>query len=103
MVEYPQYVAGTGRVDTDHMSAARGALASKGGAEGYNATAAQERALGLAVKVADGNYRAVSPFVLAMLGQHAILSDAELDSLARHRRPKIKNYAGTVVGEIVAL
>jgi L-asparaginase II len=103
MVEYPQYVAGTGRFDTDLISAARGKIASKGGAEGYHATAALERALGLAVKVADGNYRAVSPFVLSMLDQQAILSGAQLDSLARHRRPKIKNYAGTVVGEIVAL
>jgi L-asparaginase II len=103
MVEYPQYVAGTGRFDTDLMSAARGAIASKGGAEGYHATAALERSLGLAVKVADGNYRAISPFVLDMLDQHAVLCGDQLESLARHRRPKIKNYAGTVVGEIVAL
>jgi len=103
MVKYPQYVAGTGRFDTDLMKAASGSIASKGGAEGYHATAALDRELGLAVKVADGSYRAVSPFVLEMLDRRGILSDEQLDALARHRRPKIKNYAGTVVGEIVAL
>lgn len=103
MVEYPQYVAGTGRFDTDLISAAAGAIACKGGAEGYHATAALARRLGLTVKVADGNYRAVSPFVLATLDKHGILDGAELEQLGRHRRPKIKNHAGAVVGEIVAL
>jgi L-asparaginase II len=103
MISYPQYVAGTGRFDTDLMSAANGAIASKGGAEGFHATAALNRAAGLAVKVADGSYRAVSPFVLETLDQHGILAAAQLEALARHRRPKIKNHAGTVVGEIVAL
>jgi L-asparaginase II len=103
MIEYPHYVAGTGRFDTDLMGAARGAIASKGGAEGYHATAALERELGLAVKVADGSYRAVSPFVLEMLAEHDVLAGSALESLARHRRPKIKNHAGTIVGEIVAL
>jgi L-asparaginase II len=103
MIEHPQYVAGTGRFDTDLMSAANGAIASKGGAEGYHATAMLANELGLAVKVADGSYRAVSPFVLEMLERRGILAGALLEALARHRRPKIKNYAGTIVGEIAAL
>jgi len=103
MVEYPQYVAGTGRFDTDLMNAAAGSIASKGGAEGYHATGVLERALGLAVKVADGSYRAVPPFVVTTLDRHRILDAAALEQLSRHRSPKIKNHAGEVVGEIVAL
>lgn len=103
MIAYPQYVAGTGRFDTDLMSVANGAIASKGGAEGYHVTAALQRELGLAVKVADGSYRAVSPFVVETLARHGVLDAGRLEALARHRSPKIKNYAGTVVGEIVAL
>lgn len=103
MVAHPDYVAGTGRFDTDLMSAAHGAIASKGGAEGYHATAVLARELGLAVKVADGSYRAVSPFVLDTLHRRGALDVEQLEALARHRRPKIKNYAGTVVGEIIAL
>ncbi len=103
MTSFPQYVAGTGRFDTDLMLAADGTLLSKGGAEGYHATSALRAGMGLAVKVADGNYRAVGPFVVETLARHALLDAGQLDALARHRRPKIKNYAGTVVGEIVAL
>ncbi|MBV8083165.1 MAG: asparaginase [Candidatus Eremiobacteraeota bacterium] len=98
----PRYVAGTGRFDTDLMDAGDGSILCKGGAEGYHATSALTSGLGLAVKVADGNYRAVAPFVTKLLAQHGVLDRAHVEALARHARPKIKNYAGTVVGEIVA-
>ena len=101
MVEHPQYVAGSGRFDTDLIRAAAGAVACKGGAEGYHATAALAQNIGFAVKVADGNYRAVSPFVIGRLDDHRVLGSSQLERLARHRRPPVKNYAGTVVGEIV--
>jgi len=100
MVTHPQYVAGTGRFDTDLTRAAAGAVACKGGAEGYHAAAALARKMGFAVKVADGNFRAVSPFVIERLDRHGVLDGAQLGQLARHRRPPVKNYAGTVVGEI---
>lgn len=101
MVDHPEYVAGTGRFDTDLMRAASGAIACKGGAEGYHATAALAARFGLAVKVADGNYRAVSPFVIGRLVARRVLAGAQLAQLARHRRPQVRNYAGTIVGEIV--
>ena len=101
MIDHPQYVAGTGRFDTDLIRAGHGALVCKGGAEGYHATSALDKELGFAVKVADGNYRAVSPFVIGRLAAQRVLDEAQLAQLARYRRPQIKNYAGTVVGEIV--
>ena len=55
----------------------------------------------LAVKPFD--YSEVSPFVLAALDRHRVLDAAALERLARHRRPKIKNHAGVVVGEIIAV
>lgn len=103
MTSFPRYVAGSGRFDTDLMEAGGGSIVCKGGAEGYHATGALATRLGLAVKVADGNYRAVAPFVTKTLARHAVLDETQRDSLARHARPKIKNYAGTVVGEILAL
>jgi L-asparaginase II len=103
MTAFPQYVAGTGRFDTDLMTAGAGAIACKGGAEGYHASAALAQRLGMTVKVADGNYRAIGPFVTKTHVQHGVLSRAQAGALARHADPKIKNYAGTVVGEVVAL
>jgi L-asparaginase II len=101
MVEFPEYVAGTGRFDTDLMRAAGGAVVSKGGAEGYHASSALRQTRGFVAKVADGNFRAISPFVIGRLADANVLDGRALSQLARHRSPPIKNYAGTVVGEIV--
>jgi L-asparaginase II len=100
MIAYPQFVAGTNRFDTDLMIATRPKVLAKGGAEGYHGSAALERGLGMTVKVADGNYRAVAPFVLGRLAQLGILSERECGLLETYRAPKVKNYAGKIVGEI---
>ncbi len=103
MTTFPRYVAGTGRYDTDLMEAGSGAIVCKGGAEGYHASGALHARLGLSAKVADGNYRAIPPFVTAMLARHGALDSAQAVALARHAHPIIKNYAGAEVGEILAL
>jgi len=103
MVAHPEYVAGTGRFDTDLMKAGAGDIACKGGAEGFHATAAIARRLGACVKVTDGNYRAVSPFVIERLLALGALDDARAGALERHRRPSVKNHAGTIAGEIRAV
>lgn len=100
MLAHPEYVAGTGRFDTDLMLAARPGVLGKGGAEGYHASAALEHGLGLTVKVADGNYRAVSPFVIATLQRAGALTDTQVERLAKHRYPRVRNHAGLVVGAI---
>lgn len=103
MLAHPRYVAGTGRFDTDLIKTAAGAVLCKGGAEGYHASSALEKGLGLCLKVADGNYRAVSPFVVDKLTNIGALDQRMAAALRNHRRPKVKNYAGTVVGEIRAI
>ena len=100
MVAHPDYVAGTGRFDTDLMTAARPHIACKGGAEGFHATAMIGTKRGMCAKAADGNYRAISPFVIARLRELGELSDAEARALERHAQPLVRNHAGTVVGEI---
>jgi L-asparaginase II len=101
MIAHPDFVAGTHRFDTDLMTAARPRVLCKGGAEGYHGSSALERGIGMTVKVADGNYRAVSPLVIDKLAQLGALDDSMLAVLAQHRFPKIKNHAGKVVGEIL--
>ena len=103
MVNNPKYVAGTDRFDTDLMRATFPHVACKGGAEGFHASAAINRGLGMCVKVSDGNYRAVSPFVIERLLELGALGADEAALLERHRRPAVKNHAGSVVGEIRAV
>jgi L-asparaginase II len=103
MIAHPDFVAGEDRFDTDLMQAASPHVLAKGGAEGYHASAALEAGLGMTVKVADGNYRAIAPFVVDRLRSVGVLSDAQLAALERWRVPTIKNHAGKVVGEILSL
>ena len=103
MVNHPAYVAGTGRFDTDLMRATFPNVACKGGAEGFHGTASIARKLGLCVKVADGNYRAVSPFVIERLLALGAIDDDAAKLLETHRRPVVKNHAGKAVGEIRAV
>jgi L-asparaginase II len=103
MVNYPQYVAGTGRFDTDLMRAAYPNVACKGGAEGFHASSAIHRGIGMCVKVADGNYRAVSPFVIERMLALGTLGAEEAALIENHRRPAVRNHAGAIVGEIVAI
>jgi L-asparaginase II len=100
MVEHPEYVAGSNRFDTDLMKASRPNVLAKGGAEGYHASAALRRGLGMTVKVADGNYRAVAPFVVDCLRSLGVLDDVQVSALATYRVPKVRNHAGLAVGEI---
>ena len=100
MINHPDYVAGTNRFDTDLMIVARPDVLAKGGAEGYHATAALKNGLGMTVKVADGNYRAVAPFVIERLEDLNVVSARQLSALEPYRTPKVRNHAGVVVGEI---
>ena len=103
MIEHPDYVAGSKRFDTDLMTVAKPDVLAKGGAEGYHASAALKRGLGMTVKVADGNYRAVAPIVIDRMQDLGILDQARVSALASYRVPKVRNHAGLVVGEIRVL
>jgi L-asparaginase II len=103
MINNPQYVAGTGRFDTDLMRAAYPQVVCKGGAEGFHASSSIGRGLGMCVKSADGNYRAVSPFVTTRLAALGVLSEEESALLERYVRPPVRNHAGEIVGEIAAI
>lgn len=100
MTAHPDYVAGTKRFDTDLMTVAQGDVLAKGGAEGYHASAALRRGLGLTVKVADGNYRAVAPLVTNRLKEFGVLDAARMAQLSAYEAPRVRNHAGLVVGEI---
>lgn len=103
MVNNPQYVAGTGRFDTDLMRATFPNIACKGGAEGFHAAADIQHALGMCVKISDGNYRAVSPFVIERLVGLGALGPDEAALIEKHRHPQVTNHAGMIVGEIRAV
>jgi L-asparaginase II len=100
MVAFPQYVAGSGQLDTELMIAGAGTIASKAGAEGVHGVAAIAHGYGYASKVLDGGARARGPSTIGVLGQLGVLDERQTAQLARFARPRVYNRAGHVVGEI---
>jgi L-asparaginase II len=93
MRAHPELIRGPGAPDTELMRARLGWVA-KGGAEGL-LCAANADGLGVALKVVDGNSRAVGPALAAFLGHLG----EPLDALAT---APVENSRGEVVGEIEA-
>ncbi|MDD2421994.1 MAG: asparaginase, partial [Heliobacteriaceae bacterium] len=100
MVNHPFLVGGTGRLDTDLLQVTRGKVIPKIGADGIYCLAVPEKGLGLALKIEDGNMRALGPVVIEALNQLGILTAAERQALAGYEKITIKNNVRKVVGEL---
>ncbi|MGE5089927.1 MAG: asparaginase [Candidatus Levyibacteriota bacterium] len=100
MVANPAMVSGEGRSDLALMQAGRGDWVAKIGAEGVQAIGIRSRGIGIAIKVADGQSRGLLPSVVAVLDQLDLLDDASRAALAAWARRPIRNYRGTLTGEI---
>ena len=107
MIEYPELVGGTrGRLDTDLMRVARGALISKVGAEGVQLVGIRPcvrypSGLGIAIKIEDGDIRrARDPVVIETLRQLGLLDEEQLVELSSYRLSKILNHRGLEVGVV---
>jgi L-asparaginase II len=99
MCSHPELVAAThGRVDTDLMRAAKGAVMAKGGAEGYFGMG-HTTGLGVALKLLDGDaaQRARRVTVVAAAERLGWVPDGAL----REHGPRvaIHNWAGKLTGE----
>ena len=102
MTGSPEMVAGPGRFTTRLMEVTGGRVLGKEGAQGYYSVAVRGPvALGVAVKVADGDLRCRDGVVLEVLRQLGSLSSVELEELAPFYRVPITNRRDMVVGEVV--
>jgi L-asparaginase II len=101
MTARPELVSGPGRVDTELMIAGLGGLVAKIGGEGVHAGGVRGAGIGWAMKVVDGNRRAIAPALAAMLaalGRPVAVHEA----LQTHVAPVVKNNRGEIVGVGVA-
>jgi L-asparaginase II len=101
MTRHPDLVSGTARSDLALMQTAPGDWVSKIGADGVQAIGVRSRGIGIAIRVADGNQRALMAATVEVLQQLGLLDDPATTPLARYARPQVKNYRKTVVGEVV--
>ena len=85
------------------MQAGRGDWVTKVGAEGVQGIGIRSAGLGIAVKVADGNRRALLPATVAVLDALGRLDAAQRDALAAWHAPVVRNYRGIATGVVRAV
>ena len=101
MNHHAYLVGGNGRFDTALMESFPGRMMSKGGAEAVSAAGfimPNGHVYGLAVKVLDGNYRAIGQMVLKMLEDIGFLNEPVSEKLTKWWDPQLKNHAKHVIG-----
>jgi L-asparaginase II len=116
MLAHPEMISNFGEFDCELMKAGEGKVITKRGAEGFQivgvqAGVLQERGVGIAFKVVDGDKSGITdeltsisrvrPAVtLEILRQLNVLNEKELKSLENFGPEKVlKNYAGLVTGK----
>jgi L-asparaginase II len=102
MTSYPEYVSGTGRHDLSFMKHAPGDWVAKIGAEAVQLIGVRSKGLGIAVKMVDGNQKAVISATIETLRQLDLLGAIEGTPLAALEQPKIKNLRGIETGHMQA-
>lgn len=101
MNKHAYLVGGNGRFDTALMESYPDRIISKGGAEAVSAAGfimPSGHVYGLAVKVLDGNYRAIGQMVLKMLEDIGFVSEPLSDKLTKWWNPQLKNHAKHIIG-----
>ena len=100
MAANPGLVSGERRNDLAIMTTGGGDWMSKAGAEGMQGIAVKSRGIGIAIKIADGNVRALNPVTVAVLQQLGLLDHPESTPLATYHEPVQRNMRGLVTGRV---
>jgi L-asparaginase II len=103
MTQHPHMVSGEARTDLAWMTAGGGDWVAKIGADAVQAIGVRSAGIGIAIKVADGNSRALHPATYAVLDQLGLLDQARRAHLDTYRATPIRNARGTVAGEVRAV
>ncbi|HAS72563.1 MAG TPA: L-asparaginase [Clostridiales bacterium UBA8960] len=98
MTENPYYVAGTDRLDTILMTATKGRILAKLGAESVYCMTIRGEGLGIAMKIEDGSYRALDAFVPDLLLKHELIRFEEYESIRAQLAINVYNHRKQVVG-----
>ncbi len=96
-------VGGTDRFDSILIEESEGRILSKIGAEGIHSALILEGAIGIALKVEDGNQRAQFPALLQLLQNLGALPAELPPRLAEFKRKALKNTRNEVIGDVMML
>jgi L-asparaginase II len=102
ILAHPEMIAGDGRICTDIMRVLGKKVFAKTGAEGGYAMSLMGRGWGVAIKIEDGNNRAMEPVIIETLRQLKIVTRKDGDKLETCHHPVIRNHRKEIVGSIEA-
>jgi len=102
MIAHPENVSGTGDLVTDLMALAGGRIAAKSGAEGLICLALPAHGLGVAIRIADGSFRALPVVVTGVIEQLQLIDSSVIGALMERHRPEVRNHNGWHVGDMRA-
>jgi L-asparaginase II len=94
-------VSGEGRFDLALARTFPGNVVNKIGAEGVEGIGFADPPIGIAVKILDGNERALYPVVIEVLRQLGLLEGVDMTHLEPFAHPPITNYRKLIVGRII--
>jgi L-asparaginase II len=100
MTAHPELVAGEGRVCTELMRRTGGRIFAKIGAEGVYCVGVPGAELGIALKVEDGNTRAVAPAILTVLRELDLISEDDFGAMHDLVFTETVNTRGETVGQL---
>lgn len=100
MTKHPRMVSGAGRGDLTLMDGGQGDWVTKVGGESVQGVGVRSKGIGIAVKIADGNTRAITPVIIEILSQLGLVTNAAGSSLEEARRPVILNHRNIETGDI---
>ena len=103
MSKYPQVVSGNGRIDLAVPEVTKGRIIAKIGSDAVYCLAVKDGDLGIAFKIEDGSFAAVTPMVIAVLKHLDLLTKDEAAELDKKFPPVLKNHRGDVIGTIEAV
>lgn len=102
MVNYPYYIAGNKRFDTDFIKTLKGRGVTKIGGEAVRGVGIKTKKygnIGIALKVLDGSQRCLPQATLAILNKLELLTDSENDKLENWSNEKRLNHRKIHIGD----
>ena len=103
MSKYPNYIGGTDSFDSLFNRIMKGKAVTKIGAESVRGISVKKEdgeSIGIALKILDGNTRALSGVTVTLLEHLGLLKNQELEKLSIFKNKIIKNHNGFDVGRI---
>ena len=103
MIKHPYLIGGKNRFDTEFSSALNGRGVCKAGGEAVRGIVIKSNKygiMGIAIKVLDGNQRAIEVASMAVLNHLSVLKNCEKERLLQYQTTPLYNHRKIYIGDI---